>query len=285
MEKIKFKKTQSIEKFIAWIERFKGEISGNALTIEIDFNVNKFISKTFTQDKSLVRYSEIGFEDAGFGVDDVPPTFDRTQRLLFGTIALDKFIGLLKIFETCENFTMTPSFESMDVKGEERLCVKSIAFKSKKLNMNCPGASIASTELIPLDDKTLNEKVMVTPDPIKVTVSGDLIKNVICISDIFLNAEKLKNYMEFYTTTDEEGKKILKVRDPENNSYDYVMGEIEGELVNGDIKLPIYRDRFLVATKNAYEETLITISSTRPNRILIQLASGETKTIIAMVNR
>lgn len=284
MEKIKFKKAQSIAKFLEWIEKFKGEISGNNLTIEMDFTEEKFISKTFTQDRSLVRSSKISFTDAGFEVVGIPDSFDKSKRVLFGTITLDKFISLLKIFETSGEFTMSPSFELEKVGETEAYCTRSILFKSKKLTMNCVGASIVSTGMTPLDDDTLNNRIMVCPEPVKVTVSGDLIKNIICISDIFLNAEQNKNYMEFYTTTDEEGKKVMKVCDPENGSYDYDLGEIEGDLQK-DIKLCIYRNRFLIAVKNMFEDTSFTISSQNPTRIIIQLNEGETKTVIAKCNR
>ena len=92
--------------------------------------------------------------------------------------------------------------------------------------------------------------------------------------------------MEFYTSENEDGKKILKVREPQNLSYDYELGELtEGSVLKEDFSISIYRDRFLLAVKNAFSDTELTISSSNPNRVLIKLGNGDTKTIIARVKK
>ena len=288
MEKLIFKKNGSIEKFIEWIERFKGDISKDSLIVEVDHVSQLFISKTYSTDKSLVRYSQISFADANLDVEMISDALKQSGRRVFIGIfvILPKFIEVLKTFATSDTFTMEIDCMEQIVAEKEEICTVSVKFKSKTLTMQIPGSSLNATEMVPMTDEVFRERVWVASDPVSVNLSGDLLKNLVSISDIFTSNEKLKNYMEFYTSENEEGKKILKVREPQNLSYDYELGELtEGSVMKEDFSISIYRDRFLLAVKNAFSDTELTISSSNPNRVLIKLGNGDTKTIIARVKK
>ena len=288
MEKLIFKKNGSIEKFIEWIERFKGDISKDSLIVEVDHVSQLFISKTYSTDKSLVRYSQISFADANLDVEMISDALKQSGRRVFIGIfvILPKFIEVLKTFATSDTFTMEIDCMEQIVAEKEEICTVSVKFKSKTLTMQIPGSSLNATEMIPMTDEVFRERVWVASDPVSVNLSGDLLKNLVSISDIFTSNAKLKNYMEFYTSENEEGKKILKVREPQNLSYDYELGELtEGSVLKEDFSISIYRDRFLLAVKNAFSDTELTISSSNPNRVLIKLGNGDTKTIIARVKK
>ena len=83
MEKLIFKKNGSIEKFIEWIERFKGDISKDSLIVEVDHVSQLFISKTYSTDKSLVRYSQISFADANLDVEMISDALKQSGRRVF----------------------------------------------------------------------------------------------------------------------------------------------------------------------------------------------------------
>jgi hypothetical protein len=283
VNKLVLSKTGDIANFIEWLERFKGDISKDSLIIEIDTDMQKLISKTFSDDKGLVRYSEISFKDAGFEI--TKKADDLKNRILLGIfLILPKFIYVVKSFETAEQFTMTIEYDMMQVAGANQWCATAVTFKSKSLKMKIPGSSVNALEMTPLSDDVFNTKVWNAPDPIKITVSPETLKNMVSFSDIFAKTNKMTNYMEFYTKS-EDGVKNIYVRDPDQDSYDYNLGPIEDQTIQNDIIIPIYRERFLLTVNKAFDETTIIISSTNANRVLIELKGGNTKTIIAKVNR
>lgn len=282
MKKLIFKKSGELTNFIEWLDRFSGEISHDSLVIEIDPTEQVFISKTYSDDKSLVRYSKISFIDANLEISKKEE--DLHSRVLVGIfLILPKFIKAIKTFATADDFQMSIDYDMLMMGTSEKWCATSVTFKSKTLKMKIPGSSISAGEMNPLSDEVFLNKVWVAPDPISVTLSADLLKNLVSISDIFANADKMKNFMEFYTKN-VDGTPMMFVRDPDENAYDYELGPIEGDLKN-DVVIPIYRDKFLLSVKNAYDETKIIISTKTPNRVLIELKGGDTKTIIARVNR
>jgi len=283
VEKIIFQKIAQLDNFIEWLKRFEGDISKDSLIIEVDQSKQHFIAKTYSDDKSLVRYSQISFEDAGFSIKE--QSENSGQRILVGIfMILSRFIETVKTFDTSDKFTMTIEYDITSVAGVDKWCSKSVNFKSKSLKMKIPGSSVTAVEMNPLSDELFFNKVWVAPDPVSITISPDTIKNMLSISEIFLNKEKTKNYMEFYTKDTSEGK-MMYVKEPEKDAFDYEIGKVNEGSATGDVTIPIYRDKFLLSVKNAFDETTITLSTKTPNRVLIELKGGNTKTIIARVNR
>ena len=283
MINITFQATGPIDKLVEWLERFKGEISKDSLIIEVDTKVSAFIAKTYSDDKSLVRYSQISFADANLEVKK--QSEQSGQRILIGIyLILSKFIDAIKTFATSETFTLSVDYDVQTVAGAEKWCAMTINLKSKSLKMKIPGSSIGAVEMNPLSDETFMKKVWVAPDPVSVTVSVELLKNLVSISDIFASNEKKENFMEFYTKTLDDGTYMF-VRDPKQDTYDYQLCMIDEGTSVAPVTLPIYREKFLLSVKNAFDETKIIISTSTPNRLLIELKGGNTKTIIAKVNR
>lgn len=292
MQKLIFKNSGPIDNFITWIERFKGDISANSLVIEIDPVKEMFISKTYAGDHSLVRYSQISFKDANLQVTskklsiEGQPDAELSERVFIGIYAiLPKFIEVLKTLATSKSFDLTVNYGFADVKGKQMLCAESVCFKSKSLKMKVPGSSIEVINLIPMPDDIFFNKVWVAPDPVSITLSADLIKNIISISDIFAVSDKTKNFMEFYTKTEDvDGveTKVIYCKDPVNESYDYLIGPTtEPTELQKDFRIKVYRYKFLLAVSNAIDETTMTVSSSATSRLLIDLKGGNTKTIIA----
>lgn len=284
MENITFQNTGPIDKLVEWLERFKGEISKDSLIIEVDPKAQAFITKTYSDDKSLVRYSKISFTDANLAIKE--QSEQSGQRILIGIyMILPKFIDAVKTFATSDTFTLSVDYDIQTVAGAEKWCAMTINLKSKSLKMKIPGSSIGAVEMNPLSDETFMKKVWVAPDPVSATVSPELLKNLVAISDIFASSEKKKNFMEFYTKKLEDGKTYMFVRDPEQDTYDYQLCEIDPETSENPVTLPIYREKLLLSVKNAFDETKFIVSTSTPNRLLIELKGGNTKTIIAKVNR
>lgn len=286
MKNLVFTKTGDIQSFIDWLERFGGDISKDSIVIEVDTVNSVFVAKTFTSDRSLVRYSKISFADANFELTQKDD--DLNSRVLVGIfLILTKFIKAIKTFATTNEFKMTITYDMLMIQNTEKWCSQAVVFESKTLKMQIPGSSISAIEMNPMTDETFDTKVWVAPEPVSVTLDADIIKNLVSVSDIFASSDKNSNVMEFYTkeeTEDDETKTpVMFVRDPEEHSYDYRLGNIEGELTR-PVSLQIYREKFLLAIKNAYDTTTITVSVATPNRILMALTDGNTKTVIARLN-
>lgn len=286
MKNLVFTKTGDIQSFIDWLERFGGDISKDSIVIEVDTVNSVFVAKTFTSDRSLVRYSKISFADANFELTQKDD--DLNSRVLVGIfLILTKFIKAIKTFATTNEFKMTITYDMLMIQNTEKWCSQAVVFESKTLKMQIPGSSISAIEMNPMTDETFDTKVWVAPEPVSVTLDADIIKNLVSVSDIFASSDKNSNVMEFYTKeeTEDDGTKtpVMFVRDPEEHSYDYRLGNIEGELTR-PVSLQIYREKFLLAIKNAYDTTTITVSVATPNRILMALTDGNTKTVIARLN-
>jgi len=284
VENITFQNTGPIDSLVEWLVRFKGEISKDSLIIEVDPKAQAFISKTYSDDKSLVRYSQISFSDANLEVKK--QSEDSGQRILVGIyMILPKVIEAFKTFATSENFSLSIDYDIQTVAGVEKWCATTINLKSKTLKMKIPGSSIGAVEMNPLSDDMFFKKVWVAPSPVSATISAELLMNLVSISDIFASQEKKDNYMEFYTKDLDDGKYMF-VRDPKQETYDYELCKVdEDSYKETNVTLPIYREKFLLSVKNAFDETKIIISTATPNRLLIELKGGNTKTIIAKVNR
>ena len=283
MENITFQNSGPIDKLVEWLERFKGEISKDSLIIEVDPKAQLFISKTYSDDKSLVRYSQISFAEANLEIKK--QSEESGQRILIGIyMILPKFIDAIKTFATSDSFTFSVDYDIQTVAGAEKWCAITINLKSKSLKMKIPGSSIGAVEMNPLSDETFMKRVWVAPDPVSATVSAELLKNLVAISKIFASSEKKKNLMEFYTKQLDDGTYMF-VKDPDQETYDYQLCKIDDGSSESPVALPIYREKLLLSVDNAFDETKFIISTSTPNRLLIELKGGNTKTIIARVNR
>ncbi len=283
MSKLLFSNDGAIDSFIGWLDRFKGEISKDSIIVEVDTVEQKFISKTYTEDKGLVRFSQISFADAHLALKECDDMVNG--RILIGLfMVLPKFISVLKTINSSKEFSMELTFgNSTDKENNPIIAVERIMFKSESLTLRMPGCSVK--EIPYMSDERFFSKVWNAPKPISIVVSPETIKNIISISDIFVGANTMKNYMMFYTKT-EKDKRVLCVKDGESDAYDYIIGEVTAEQPEwADFEMVVYRTKFLLAVKNALDETTFTISTEKFNRLCIELKGGNTKTIIARLQQ
>ena len=62
-----FKNTGSNTKFVNWLKGFKDIV--NVLLIEVDIPEQKFVAKSFPESRSIVKYDELSFADAGYEIE------------------------------------------------------------------------------------------------------------------------------------------------------------------------------------------------------------------------
>lgn len=287
--KLIFKNTGSTENFSNWLKQFK-DINPSIL-IEIDTENQKFISKTYTEDKALVRYSFIPFDKCNLKLDSIKDNDNKKVKSLDKRIKagifmiLPKFITVVDTFASVDHFIEFLFDEIVTEAGNHEYHSQAMVFKSKSLKMRVEDCSIQEFDEI-TDDVFFN-KVCQTIDPVEINISTENIKNLINISNIF-TLDSYRDHMMFYITEDN----MLNVKNPEESlagrsgSYDYTIGKVDNpEDYNNlhDVKLNVLRSKFLMAVKNITEDFKLIISTDmiKANRIIFE--TSNTTTVIAIL--
>ena len=272
--KLSFKNSGPTDGLIKWLKDFS--VMSSSLLIEVDTKEQKFVSKAFTIDKALVKYSEISFQDCNLELLDSSDNLD-------GRLNLCIFLMLPKMISVCETFSTT-DFQ-MDINFEVNqdvalgplgtLVSPSINFKSSSLSMRIDEGSPSAFQQLP--DQVFNDNVHIAPSPVSVTVTPEMIKNLIAISGI-LTGDPKKDFMIFEARQTPEGGKMI-ARDKESH-YVYDLGNIEGSF--NQVSAVIFREKFLLSMKGMLEDVIISISTSDPSRVLLDTTSGKTKTVISV---
>lgn len=288
--KLIFKNSGPTENFSNWLKQFK-DISSSIL-IEVDLEERKFIAKSYTEDKALIRYSFITFDECNLKVDSMKDDSNKKMQSLDGKrvkvgifLILPKFITVVDTFSPVDH-SIEFLFQQVETEsGETEYHSQAMVFKSKTLKMRVEECSIS--EFQEISDHMFFNQICSTADPIKVNISAESVKNLTNISNIF-TLDSNRDHMMFYFPDD----KTLNVKNPEESlagrsgSYDYTLGVTENEdnYDLSDVKLNILRSRFLMAVKNNSGDNFDLVISTdmsRSNRIIFE--GKNTVTVIAIL--
>lgn len=290
---LKLKSIASTNGFVTWLKGFKD--INSSLLVEIDLNSNEFIAKSFPQDKSVVKYAKISFEDAGYefshiwqnsdGVD-----FDWSQhdeatdgRIKLGIYnVLGKFIDVVSMFDGSEH-DMVVNFDICNnvlywgaKKAEKEYQAETTIFHSKALTMTVKNSQI-SEFFQKCDDETFLNRVCNIGSPSTYEVNTAVLGNLSKIASVF-SADKSRDLIKFYSK-DVDGVIGLYAYDETNGSFDYLLGYY-GTGEKGFTSTTIFKENFLNATKGLTAETLqITLDTAGASRILVD--AGDSKVVIA----
>lgn len=288
---LKLKSIGSTNGFVTWLKGFK-DINGSLL-VEIDLDSNEFIAKSFPQDKSVVKYAKISFEDAGYEFTHIQndgEDFDWAQheqtndgRVKLGIYnVLGKFIDVVSMFDGTEH-DMVVNFDiCKDVlywgakKAEKEYQATTTVFKSKSLTMTVKNSQI-SEFFQKCDDETFLTRVCNIGSPSTYEVNTMVLGNLSKIASVFA-ADKSRDLIKFYSK-EVDGQLGLYAYDETNGSFDYLLGYyVDGE--QGATATTIFKENFMNATKGLTAETLeITLDTAGASRILVD--AGNSKVVIA----
>lgn len=288
-----FKNAGSTSGFSNWLKPFK-DIQ-TSLLIEADLANECFVSKGFKTDRTIVRYSKISFNDAGFEVlyikDNEGNTYsldewtkNNTERIKIGIfLILGKFIQVVETFSETD-YKLSVIFDVYNNGSTEELHSQSLNFKSKSLKMKVKDCNISEFEYV--SDDLFFQRINVLTDAMSFDVSLDAIKNLISISSVFLTDNK-RDIIKFYTKIDEDSNKYaIYAYDQSNESYDYLLGYIkEGNGV--ETSLPVYRSSFFdaVNTKLSGNNIVISLSNITNNKLRIETNDGTSYTVLSAVTQ
>ena len=265
-----------------------------SLLLEIDTNLRAFVAKTFTEDKSSIRFSSISFDDANVSIVSDNGEDERNgSRIKVGIlIQLKKFIQIVErlgsdVNEKGEsNFNIEIDYEPFQNTNDKSVdfVTTSISFNSEILKMRMDGFRIS--ELTYLSDDTFKSVVFNATDAVSIEISSSTINSIIKTSDI-VKIDVRKDALVFYNED-----KILYVKDrgvgsDKKSNFVYKIGELDTEPLY-PINTPVTRDRFLKMLDKSDENFKIIIGKNTidgsVDRVLFDAVNSTTKIVIAAMN-
>lgn len=285
---IQFQSTGATAAFESWLKCFK-DIS-ESLLLEIDINEQQFVAKSYTADKTIVKYGTAAFSDMGLEVSCVKDktnkklTLDEwkgtgeTRRVLFPLLmTLDKFVKLVGIYKGTDNYKFNVKFSESD----DKLLVSKAELKSLTLTTMIQGSEI--TEFKVITDDQFNNHIASIPNPIAFDVSTDALKNLQNVASVYSNDPK-KDILEFKVCKDAEAW-TLYAYDHNTGSYNQKMAYLNADAETPvETTLPIVRNNLILATKNDTDNAHVTVPGNADGPgDKIRIDSGTFTTIIASV--
>ena len=265
-----------------------------SLLLEIDTNLRAFVAKTFTEDRSSIRFSSISFDDANVSIVSDNGEEERNgSRIKVGIlIQLKKFIQIVErlgsdVNEKGEsNFNIEIDYEPFQNTNDKSVdfVTTSISFNSEILKMRMDGFRIS--ELTYLSDDTFKSVVFNATDAVSIEISSSTINSIIKTSDI-VKIDVRKDALVFYNED-----KILYVKDRgvgSDNKYNFVykIGELDTEPLY-PINVPVTRDRFMKMLDKSDENFKIIIGKNTidgsVDRVLFDAVNSTTKIVIGSMN-
>lgn len=255
-----FESTGATTGFENWLKSFK-DVS-NSLLMEIDLAESKFVAKTHTADKTIVKYGYLPFDEAGFQVAEIIDGDARLAvgdyvaqnpgRVFFGIFQqLDKFIQVAGMYSGTDNWKLLTRFADDD---NGRKVANRMEFKSVALSMIVGGADVDEFEYID-DDKFLN-KIAKIDNPMLFDIVSDAIKTLNAASNIYSEDAK-KDIIDFQTQQNGEDWELRAI-DHNGHSYNFLVGYLNAETENPVVAtLPVIRNNFLLATKKDDENSKV----------------------------
>ena len=290
--KLKLNLNGSADPFINYLKSYLR--IRESLLLEIDTNLRAFVAKTFTEDRSSIRFSSISFDDANVSIVSDNGEEERNgSRIKVGIlIQLKKFIQIVErlgsdVNEKGEsNFNIEIDYEPFQNTNDKSVdfVTTSISFNSEILKMRMDGFRIS--ELTYLSDDTFKNYVFNATDAVSIEISSSTINSIIKTSDI-VKIDVRKDALVFYNED-----KILYVKDRgvgSDNKYNFVykIGELDTEPLY-PINIPVTRDRFLKMLDKSDENFKIIIGKNTidgsVDRVLFDAVNSTTKIVIGSMN-
>lgn len=261
-----------------------------------------FVAKCFPENKAVIKYSVISFDDAGYEMNYLkdganvdmdwkncdPETDARIKIGLYKN--LGKVIDVVTMFSETDhemiiNFDLNKAVKyKPDSRGNVVVCpeytgiIWSFISKTLKMNIHCSQL----TELFQkLDDNKFLNGVCNIGSPSTYEVKMSTLNNLAKISSA-LSVDKSKDKIKFYSKMI-DGNRAFFAEDATNGTYDYLIGYYNsGE--DGDTATTVYKENFINATKGLNAETLELILDTAgASRIIINV--NDSKIVIGAIKQ
>lgn len=266
----------------------------DSLLLEIDTEKRAFVAKTFTDDRSAVRFASLMFDDAAITVvSDDGETERGGTRIKLGILHhLKKLIQIVERFGSDANEKGESQFEIvfdyqplLKDKNVEYVSTE-VSFVSSILKMKMDGFRTA--EFTYLTDSEFLEKIFSANDPVCVDVSADAIDTIIKTSEI-VKADAKKDALVFFV---DDGTLYVQNKMSDKNKpsdFVYKIGTVDKDSTY-PIRFPVNREKFIKMITKAEGNLRIILGHSGKvgvdgnflvNRILFDSLNTSTKIVIA----
>ena len=256
MKQIEFT-SKNVKPFTSWLKRFSS--IDTSLLLEIDEKDSKFLAKSYDEQRSIVKYSEISFADAGFVVKK-----KEAKRIKAGIYNISRLMKIMDMYTNTE-FSCVFNYDEI-LSGENKdYAATSIKLLNKDLKMTVECTSLNIFKYI--SDELFTGTIAAIDQVITFNLSRELMNKVytLCILD---NDDK---YMSFFS---KNSSVFVKGKSFEQLLYtDAVEGNLE------DTKLDISKEQF---EKLDDENYVIAIGE---DRMVFTSTDSITTSVISMVER
>ena len=236
----------NISTFSNWLKRFSS--IDKSLLLEVDLETKQFIAKTYNEERSVVKFSSIRFNDIGFDL--------KTKNLPAGRIHVGLYdtVKIVKTFsQFSENFSLIIKYDNIEGNDDTKLIGKQLLLKNDtiKVGFECTSLNIFNY----IKDKVFTD-VICKVDPL---LTFDLkTEDYIKISNLS-DLDKEYKRIDFRATNSE-----ISLR---SKSFELKLGICNSEKVS----LPILKDQFEKVDPENYSVQLaegrMILSSTDSNTI------------------
>jgi hypothetical protein len=137
IKKIEFA-AKNVKPFSAWLNRFSS--IDNSLLLEIDESTSMFLAKTYNEERSVVKFSEIAFDEAGLLLKSKSES--NGKRVKVGLYNISRLVKIMDQFGT-DSFDLTFNYD--EILGEvPELAGVTIVLKNKnlKITIDCTSLNI-----------------------------------------------------------------------------------------------------------------------------------------------
>ena len=251
-KKIEFASSNT-KAFAEWLKRFA--TIDNTLLLEINETSQEFVAKSYNEERSVVKRSQIKFEDAGFTYK----TAKDPKTVKVGIYNISRIIKIMDQFNSAE-FAMV--FNCEELTAESTFAGTTITFSNKSLKMSIDCTSISIFKHIS-DDTFTN--VIATATPI---VEFPLHKENIIKINSLCGLDNDYKYMSFKT----QNNSIYA----SGKSFDFLLEENK---VAQPYTLDVFKDQFQNVDIENYEIVL------GDDRMKFKSSDSNTVTVISMVEK
>ena len=286
---LKLKLNGSAEPFTNYLKSYSR--IRESLLLEVDTTQRAFVAKTFTEDKSAIRFASITFDEAHVQVISDDGEQERNEkRIKVGIlIQLKKLIQIVERFgsevdkDGNSDFEINITYEPfVDQNKNVDFVSTQIQFKSSTLKMKMDGFRI--TELAYLPDEVFANNIFNLSDAVSCEISGDKISDIAKISEI-IKLDPRKDALVFFVegkTLSVKNQGTSKDKEPD---FEYKIGELDVE-PDYEIHLPVNREKFIKMLDKTPETFKLILGkfavngSNAVDRVLFDSTNSTTKIVI-----
>jgi len=255
-KKIEFS-AKNVKAFSTWLKKFAS--IDTALLLEVDEIESTFLAKTYNEERSVVKFSKIKFDAAGF---TVKPSKDP-KRVKVGIYNISRLMKIMDQFEDGE-FSFTVNYDEISGDTTEWAGL-SLLLKNKDLKMNVECTSLNIFKYI------ADELFTGTIASLDSTVATfDLSEDIISKTNSLCSLDNEDKFMEF--------KKASNIY-VAGKTFELLVENINEDWDGKEESINVFKEQFISVDSEDYNVKM------GDDRLVFTSVDGNTMTVISMVEK